>query len=286
MFLNTRIWKATLTIFPCAAVACGIVGFQYEHNGQRYTMTRESIDYYEESSKSVQTRFGVVALQTDPQKVKGACDALQGYVANAPDPGSFTSAKLLLEVDAANACSRWQSMEATARAEAETKKLRQEREEAIADAENRRREEAESRQRAQLQSQMDRDSRLVADCEKTADARAARARHLSIIQSAPDDTVKKKCTPRKEMISQTGQCTDANGFVRTCTKQVPGEVVGYTCPKSIDDETRQLGLFRLQLIEYPYPQDFAIRLRDDQCDEAKARLDTEKAASISDAGGQ
>jgi len=57
--------------------------------------------------------------------------------------------------------------------------------------------------------------------------------------------VRKQCTPRTESVSVRSECKDENGFKRTCTKNVAGDVVGYVCPKTMDAEAVQLGLYLL-----------------------------------------
>ena len=117
----------------------------------------------------------------------------------------------------------------------------------------------------QRQASLDRFVSLVAACESAKDARAALKKHAEIMQNDPAAFVQKRCTPKREAIPVQGQCTDTNGFVRTCTKQVAGDLIGYTCPKSVDPDVVKLGLYRLNLIDDPFPEDRQIGLLDTQC---------------------
>ncbi len=130
-------------------------------------------------------------------------------------------------------------------------------------------------ERARLSEQIDHQVVIVTKCAATKDARDARARHMDILQNQdPATFVQKHCTPKREMNTVRNTCTDDNGFVRSCTKQVPGEVIGYSCPKNLDPEVVKLGLFRLGMADdgYPFPEDRGIGVGDDECDRASTRL--------------
>lgn len=130
-------------------------------------------------------------------------------------------------------------------------------------------------ERARLTSMLESESQTSELCASTEAARATRRRHEDIVRNqSPGDAVRKQCTPRTEVHAVQGECKDANGFTRTCTKNVAGDVVGYTCPKTMDAEIVQLGLYQLDLLDrYPFPEDRGIRVSDDTCNRARARTE-------------
>lgn len=260
---------------------CGMVGWKYNYGGHEYTMTKSNSDYHEHAVKDVRTRFGDPSSQDDVAKLKGACELLQKYAADAPDPGQFTPARELLDNEAHTACERAHSAKEQADRKAEADRRDAENERRRHDAEQQR--DAQDRQRiADRQNQenqrlamtLERDTRTVENCDATESARAARRRHATIVDQAPGAAVRKQCVPHKGTVTMKAECKDANGFVRPCTKTVAsGDIAGYRCPKTMDPEVVQLGLFQLDLLEsYPYPEDRSIRLRDSECDEARARF--------------
>jgi hypothetical protein len=105
--------------------------------------------------------------------------------------------------------------------------------------------------------------------------------------------VQSKCVARREVGTVQGECKDANGFVRSCPKQVVGDVVTYVCPKSVDPDVAKAGNYVLFGTEYPWPEDQQIGVQDDACDRAAdraARLraqlgESDAGASAADAGG-
>jgi hypothetical protein len=125
-------------------------------------------------------------------------------------------------------------------------------------------------------------------CEASRDARTKRRQHADILKQNPGEAVQKKCAPRREMQAVRTQCTDGNGFVRTCTKQVAGDVVGYVCPKTVDPDVAKLGIYQLGLQDngFPFPEDLRIPMRDEDCDAAAVRLEAirEELGPSSDAG--
>lgn len=163
-----------------------------------------------------------------------------------------------------------QAADARARREAEFKVLAKER---------RREQEREDRQqqvavrRHELQLPYEQEQRTLGSCMENEAARAARRRHRDIVENqSPGETVRKQCKPKVETLTVRAECKDANGFTRSCTKTVAGDVVGYTCPKTLDAEVVQLGLFQLGLsFGYPYPDENMIRPDDETCEQAKAR---------------
>lgn len=265
---------ATAGALAGLTIGCGFVGFKYSYGGHEYTMTVENRDYHQAAIRDVRGRFGDLRSEEDAAKLKGACELLQKYSAAAPDPGSFTSARDLLDGESGVVCHRWREREAIARATAEQEhrqeEWRQEREmrERQREADKR----AEERQR--VTSALERDDRLIATCDSTDAARAARKRRAGILERGAGLEIRKSCAPRVGTQTVSSTCKDANGFTRACTKAVStGEIVGYTCPKSMDAETVQLGLYQLDLLEsYPFPEDRSIRVRDEDCDEARARV--------------
>lgn len=128
-------------------------------------------------------------------------------------------------------------------------------------------------ERERLGAMLEAESRTIETCAATEQARAARSRREEILRNqAPGATVRKQCTPRTEVHAVKSECKDANGFTRTCTKSVAGDVVGYVCPKTMDAELVQLGLYQLDLLDrYPFPEDRTIRVSDESCNRAKTR---------------
>lgn len=253
---------------------CGVVGWHYRYGGQELTMTRPNIEYHEHAIKDVRTRYGDPSAQDDVAKLRGACELLQKYAAEAPDAGSFTSARDLLDQDARATCAKARATaeHATAKAEHAQREEERKREQ---DAQARQREaEKKDQERQRLTAALERDARTVTLCDSTEAARAARKRHADLLDKAPGATVRKDCSPQRETRSVKAECKDANGFVRPCVKTVAGtDVVGYVCPKTMDPELVQLGLYQLDLLEaYPYPEDRRVRVRDEECDEARARV--------------
>ena len=137
------------------------------------------------------------------------------------------------------------------------------------------RERRAQQEKDQLASQVARQAVVVQTCDVTKDARVARKKHMDILHNQrPGAFVRGHCTARHEMSTVQSQCTDANGFIRTCTKQVPGEdIVGYSCSRSIDTDIVKLGLFQLNLSDgYPFPLDQQIEVHDEDCEVASSRL--------------
>jgi hypothetical protein len=127
----------------------------------------------------------------------------------------------------------------------------------------------------QLATQMEAAQSVRTMCDATNDARAIRRKHADILrQQEPGAIVQKKCIPQREMQAVQSQCTDVNGFVRTCTKQVPGDVVNYFCPRTIDAVVAKLGIFQLGLGDgvFPFPEDEQIGVSDGDCDAAASHL--------------
>ncbi len=257
-----------------ALLGCGVVGWQYRYGGQQYTMTRPNIEYHEQAIKDVRTRYGDPSAHDDIAKLKGACELLQKYAAEAPDPGSFTPARDLLDGEARSTCQKAQHLKEQADLEARRRQQEEQRAREQAARERERETEKTEREKQRLVAMLDRDTRTVEACDSTEGARAARRRHAELLDKAPGATVRKQCTPQRETRSVRAECKDANGFVRPCTKTVAGtDIVNYVCPSSMDRELVQLGLYQLDLLEaYPYPEDRSIRLRDSDCDEARARV--------------
>ncbi len=264
----------SVPLLTILVAGCGIVGWKYDYGGHPYTMTKESSDYHRKAIADVRGRFGDPQVQDDPAKLRGACELLQKYSADAPDPGQFTSARELLDADAHTACGRATAAAREASSQAEQKERRARAERNEAERERKRTEEQTANEKHRLTAAFDRATQAVAACDETADARAARKRHASILEQHPGQLVQKQCSPRRDTLSVKAECKDANGFVRPCTKTVQGaDVTGYSCPKSMDAEVVQLGLFELDLLDgYPYPADRSIRVRDAECDTAKANL--------------
>jgi hypothetical protein len=116
---------------------------------------------------------------------------------------------------------------------------------------------------------------VVARCDATAPLRARRAKHDELRRSEePRRYVQKRCTPRHDTYTATVPCKDANGFARTCTKQLPGdEIIGYFCPTTLDKDTVRLGLFQLGFAENdPFQDELVLPVTDAECEAAAARL--------------
>ena len=268
----TRWMKLPLVLCPLLA-GC-FVGWHYRYEGSEYTMTRANSEYHEAAIRDVRSRYGDPHVQTDPEKLKGACELLQKYSTTAPDPGSFTGARELLDQEARHTCTRSQEITRQHEREAESTQQRERLEQDRAAREAKITGQTREQERQRLMASAARDTKTVETCDATADARVARKRHTEILERAPGATVRKDCTPRMEVETVKTECKDANGFARPCTKQVStGEVAGYACPKTMDPEVVQLGLFELRLLDsYPFPEDRGIRVRDTDCEEAKSRL--------------
>jgi hypothetical protein len=267
------------------ALGCGALGWKYEYRGQEYTMTQTSIEYHENAVRDVWERFGNLETERDIAKLEGACHLLGQYFANAPSPGSFTSVRSVLHTDLGRVCQRAERLKEEAVQHAQravAAREQEERERAYRERAERDRaaqqaaldRERAERERADLARVLMRDGSIVESCDSTREARDARKRHLEILASKPGDLVSSTCRPQRAVQTVRGECKDANGFVRSCTKQVVSdEVTGFTCPKSMDPEVVQLGLYRLGLLdEYPYPEDRAPLMRDAECDAARNRL--------------
>jgi len=257
-----------------ALAGCGVVGWQYQYGGQHFTMTRENIEYHQRAVKDVRTRYGDPSAQEDIAKLNGACELLQKYAAEAPDPGSFTPARDLLDHDARATCGKAQHLTEQAAREAQRRQHEEQRAREQAAREREREAEKNERERQRLVAMLDRDTKTVETCDSTEGARAARKRRAELLDKAPGATVRKQCTPQRETRNVRSECKDANGFVRPCTKTVAGtDIVNYVCPSTMDPELVQLGLYQLDLLDgYPYPEDHSIRVRDSDCDEARARV--------------
>jgi hypothetical protein len=253
---------------------CGIVGWKYNYAGHEYNMTKSNSAYHQAAVSDVRARYGDPSVQQDATKLAGACELLQKYAAGAPDPGQFTPARELLDNDAKTACSKAERGKERDEQRAESERREQAREAREAARKHEQDEARTKHDQAIVASRMARDTQMVAACDATEAARAARRRHAAILEQAPGAQVRKECSPRMETQSVRSECKDAAGFTRTCTKAVStGEVASYVCPKSMDAEVVQLGLYQLQLLDgYPYPEDHAIRTRDRECDDARARV--------------
>lgn len=128
-------------------------------------------------------------------------------------------------------------------------------------------------ERKRLTADVERVRSIVTECEASVEARAARKRRAELLRGeAPAASVRKRCTPRTGVHSVAAECTDQNGFVRPCTKNVAGGIVGYDCPKNMDAELVHLGLYQLELIEYPFPEDNGIRVTDEACETSQVRF--------------
>ncbi len=114
--------------------------------------------------------------------------------------------------------------------------------------------------------------RLLSLCEKNAELRSSRARHLEMIANHPDAFVRRECKAQTERRIIAAECKDANGFSRPCQKSVAGEVTGYTCSPSLDQELVHLGLYELGMEEYPYEEERRVAPDDTACAAAKMQL--------------
>lgn len=264
-----------------ASTGCSIVGWKYSYRGQQYTMTKPNSDYHEHAIRDVRTRYGDPLAQEDVAKLKGACELLQKYAAEAPDPGSFTPARDLLDAEAHTTCAKWHAAEdveetklANQRRQQEFQQRQDEARLAYEARERQRESERQEQQRQQLAAMIQRDSQTVEQCNATESVRTARRRHAEILRNDPGATVRKLCTPRMEMQAVKSECKDANGFTRSCTKSVAtGDVASYACPKTVDPEIVQLGLYQLNMLDsYPYPEERSLRVSDQLCDDAQGRL--------------
>ncbi|MBX3188982.1 MAG: hypothetical protein KF819_18320 [Labilithrix sp.] len=270
-----------------AGIAIGVsltgcaVGWPYSYAGQQHTMTKENSDYHAKAIADVRTRYGDPNAQDDAAKLKRACELLQRYAAKAPDPGSFTPARELLDHDARATCEKARRRDHEEKAQAANERWQaeaeQERQAARVKEEARQRQHEARRQedeRQRLTSALERASRTAEICDATEAARSARKRRQAILDQSPGALVRKQCTPRMETRTVKAECKDANGFTRPCTKTVAGsDVAGYTCPKNVDPEVVQLGLYQLDLLDaYPYPEDRKIAVRDVECEPARARV--------------
>lgn len=129
------------------------------------------------------------------------------------------------------------------------------------------------RQRRAIAPELDREKRILAVCDASRDARAARRRRHALLENGEAvAAVRKQCAPRREVQVVSGECKDENGFKRPCAKNVAGDVVGYICPKTMDPELEQLGLFQLGFGAYPYPEERQLRVDDVECERATLRL--------------
>jgi hypothetical protein len=93
---------------------CGVVGWKYDYEGKRYTMTQANSEYHQNAIADVRQRYGDPAAQHDLANLKGACELLQSYAARAPDPGQFTPARELLDRDARMTCAKAHAIETRA----------------------------------------------------------------------------------------------------------------------------------------------------------------------------
>ncbi len=275
MRMFTRVVRVVgLSACGLALAGCGIVGWKYNYGGHEYTMTKSNSEYHERAVKDVRSRFGDPNSQHDVAKLQGACDLLQKYAADAPDPGQFTPARELLDNEAHTACAKSQALKEQADQKAEVERRHNEANREREARERQRDADKQQQEKQRLTATLERDTRTAETCDATEAARVARKRHATLLEQAPGAAVRKQCTPRMETQAVKTECKDANGFVRPCTKTVAtGDVAGYTCPKTMDPEVVQLGLYQLELLNsYPYPEDRSIRVRDADCDEARARL--------------
>ncbi len=168
------------------------------------------------------------------------------YAAEAPEAGSFTPARDLLDAEAQSTCHRWQAREEAERERSDQQRREDEARREHVAREHQRDEERRAHERERLSTELERNERMVATCDASEAARAARKRHAEILDRAPGATVRKSCTPRFETRSVKSECKDANGFAPPCTQTVStGDVSGYACPKTLDAEVVQLGLYQL-----------------------------------------
>ncbi|AKV02201.1 hypothetical protein AKJ09_08864 [Labilithrix luteola] len=263
-----------------ASTGCSMVGWKYDYGGRHYTMTKENSDYHAKAIRDVRTRYGDPQAQTDIANLKGACELFQKYAAEAPDPGSFTPARELLDADVRSTCARWHQQEHRDQ-QATDEKNRRDEVVQVREARSRQREE-ESRQRDTerreqyrrvITQRIERESKVLEACEANAPARANRRRHEEIARSNPAAALQKQCAPQRGTKTVKSECRDANGFTRTCSKSVPGEVIGYACPKSMDTEVVQIGLHQLGLLDTPpYPEDDSIQPGDETCEKTQASV--------------
>jgi hypothetical protein len=214
-------------------------------------------------------------LQQQAQRDVAACNKTTTIYMLAPGPTHLSCEDAGKNLDAA------ESKVAKLRAvEADRQQARLEAERAAADAEREQMKrqaqlQIDAQKREQLARELATAQGTVSGCEASKDARALRKRHVEILNQDPGALVQKSCVPQRQAITVQAQCTDTNGFVRTCAKQVPGETVSYLCPKSVDPDVAKAGLYRLGLTEgYPFPEDLAIHVRDADCDGAAVRLQT------------
>jgi hypothetical protein len=111
--------SCALGLIGVLAVGCSVVGFRYTYRGQEYTMTRPNSDYHQAAVRDVRARFGDPESQHEIAKLQGACELLNQYAAQAPDPGSFTPARDLLDAEAKSTCHQWHEREAAERTQAD-----------------------------------------------------------------------------------------------------------------------------------------------------------------------
>lgn len=169
--------------------------------------------------------------------------------------------------------------------EQERRQKELERQQAVIKASQQAREYQENQRRAELQRQQEERraegdraraatlQRVIDACSATAAARDIRRKHQELLAQNPAETVQKQCTAQHGTETVQSQCTDSNGFVRTCAKQVPTEdVVGYACSRRVDADVAKLGLYQLGLRDYPFPDDQAIPVRDQDCNDAALQL--------------
>lgn len=258
-------------------VGCGFVGLHYRYGGREYTMTKPNIDYHENAVREVRRQFGDPESLHDVAALKGACELLRRYAAEAPEPGQFTPARELLDHEARTTCNSWNHLVREEEAKADHARREAERNSERARHEQQRDAERNNQERARLIASLQRDTRTLEVCDRTESTRAARKRHHEMLDKGPGAQIRKQCSPRMETAQTRTECKDDNGFTKPCTKTVStGEVAGYACPKTMDQELVQLGLYQLQLIDYPFPEEHSIGVRDSECDEARMRSTSTK----------
>lgn len=118
---------------------------------------------------------------------------------------------------------------------------------------------------------------LADKCAATTDARALRATHEEQLKTSAV-FLQQSCTAKHGVVMMKYECTDANGFKRTCTKPVTGGVTGYQCPKGTDPDVVKAGHYALGFTTtFPFPDDEKIEVTDETCGKVEAIM--KKAAA-------
>lgn len=120
---------------------------------------------------------------------------------------------------------------------------------------------------------------IAGRCAATALPRAVRRRHEELVESS-GAYLRDHCTPKHALVAMKVECKDANGFTRSCTKQVAGDVIGYECSKGTDPEIVKAGHYALGFTQaYPFPEDERIEVSDGDCERARMLIDRADALS-------